>query len=124
MFDRKVVKVVGIEDQLIQCLYDVSRISETQKVDPKQLDDVHILMKIADKQLAEQIWKKNNHPSHPKELNEAIKRVDRLRKEKRNWWQVKPYRKQAPYRCPHCKTDPKYPITDMSIIYKVLGYVE
>lgn len=77
-FEGKPIKVVGIEDQLIQCLYDVSRISSDMKVDPKQLTDVHTLLEIGDRALAERIWKKNAHPDYPKTLGGALGRADRL----------------------------------------------
>lgn len=123
-FQGKPIKVVGIEDQLIQCLYDVSRISPKLKVDPKQLTDVHTLMKIANVKLTEQIWKKNNHPSYPSTLKEAIEKADYLKVYHPQWWQEKPYRKPTPYKCSHCQDRLNYPIDSMSKIYKVLGYVE
>lgn len=118
------IKLVGIEDQMIQCLYDVSRISSQQKVDPKQLDDVHALAQIADIELAQDIWRQNNHPSYPRTLKEAIKRADNIRVEHPELWQAKPYRKSKPYKCAHCQDRPDYPIADMTEVYKVLGYVE
>lgn len=118
------VRIVGIEDQMIQCLYDVSRISKEIKVDPKQLEDVHTFMKIADTNLAEKIWRKNNHPSYPKTFREALERADNLRKEKHEWWQKHPYRRPKPYVCDRCQERSDYPITDMKLIYEVLGYVE
>lgn len=123
-FQDKPIKVVGMEDQLIQCLYDVSRISDKQKVDPKQLRDVHILMKIADVKLAKEIWEQNNHPLYPKTLAEAIKKADILTVAHPDWWQAKPYRKPKPYCCFNCQNRPDFPITDMQKIYQVLGYVE
>lgn len=123
-FQGKSMPIVGIEDQLIQCLYDVSRISDKQKVDPKQLQDVHILMQIADFELAKKIWKQNNHPLYPKTFDEAVKRADKIKVEHPELWKVHPYRKPTPYKCPRCQDRPDFPITNMSIIYKVLGYIE
>ena len=123
-FQDKPIRVVGIEDQLIQCLYDVSRISEKQKVDPKQLHDVHSLLQISDVKLAKHIWKTNNHPLYPKTINEAIKQADLIFVKYKEWWQEKPYQKPKPYTCLHCQNRPDYPITDMRKIYKVLKYVE
>lgn len=123
-FQGKPIKVVGIEDQLIQCLYDVSRISDKQKVDPKQLRDVHTLMSIADMSLAEQIWKHNHHPLYPLILQEAIKRADKFVIEHPEWWQEKQYRKPKSYQCLNCQNRIDYPITDMNEIFQVLGYVE
>ncbi len=123
-FKGQPIQVVSIEDQMIQCLYDVSRISEELKVDPKQLEDVHMFMQIADMELTEQIWGQNSHLSYPKTFNEALERADKLRVEKPDWWQAQPYRKPKPYKCSHCQQRPDYPISDMAAIYKVLGYVE
>lgn len=121
---EKLIDVVGVEDQLIQCLYDVSRISPSLKVDPKQLDDVHILMKIADRNLVRKLWIENNHPSYSPTFDEALRRAENIRKDHPDWWQAKPYRKPKPYICSHCKSRPNYLITKMSEIYKTLGYVE
>ncbi len=123
-FQDKPIKVVGIEDQLIQCLYDVSRISDKQKVDPKQLKDVHILMQIADVKLAEKIWKQNNHPLYPPTLTKAIEKADLLTITHPEWWQAKPYRQQKPYHCPNCQSRSDYPITNIHRIYQILGYIE
>lgn len=123
-FQGKPIKVVGIEDQLIQCLYDVSRISPQLKVDPKQLDGVHTLMKIANVTLAEKIWKTNNHPSYVPILKEAIEKADALKVSHPQWWQEKPYRKPKPYKCSYCQSRSNYRIVEMIKIYKVLGYVE
>ncbi|QQG44822.1 MAG: hypothetical protein HYW86_02830 [Candidatus Roizmanbacteria bacterium] len=123
-FKGKLLPIVGAEDQLIQCLYDVSRISETMKVDPKQLQDVHSLLQITDTSLAEQIWRSNSHPLYPKTLHEALLRADSIVKEHPDWWKEKPYRKPKPYQCQNCQARPVFAITDMTKIYEILGYVE
>lgn len=116
--------VVGIEDQLIQCLYDVSRISLQQKVDPKQLKDVEILLKIVNIKLVKKIWEGNNHPSYPRLFEDALNRARKLKKTQPDWWQEKPYRQPKPFKCSRCQNRPEFPITDMKKIYKVLGHVE
>jgi len=50
-------KVVDTEDQLVKTVFDIQRISQENKVDPKQFIDTRLLMKVADMEKANEIWR-------------------------------------------------------------------
>jgi hypothetical protein len=123
-FGNDEIKLVSPEDQLAITVWDIQRISENSKVDPKQFSDASLLLQVVDIDLANKIWKRKKSAQWPTDINEAIKRAENIRAEHPDWVQEKPFRKPKPYVCPNCVANPQFPLTPMSKIYKVLGYVE
>lgn len=118
------IKIRGIEDQLAKTAFDIQRISNDNKVDPKQFQYTRLLMKIANFKKADRIWKKRNYEKYPKSLLLAIKRAEKIKFEHPEWSIKKPFRRTQPYKCRNCKSTDQFKITPMKRIYKVLGYVE
>src|SRR5258708_1928155 len=118
------VKVTEVEDQLVKTVYDISRIAENDKVDPKQFKDTKLLMQIANMELANQIWQGENYENYPENITSSIERAENISKEKPEWVVEKPFRHPKPYICPNCKNVPDFNITPMEEIYKAIGYVE
>lgn len=123
-FEGEVVKIQSIEDQLIKTVFDIQRISESAKVDPKQFLDTRLLMQIADMKLAEKLWRKKAFEKYPDNLYDSIVWAEDTAQEHPEWVQVSPFKKPAPYKCMDCISTPELPLTPMEEIYKVLGMVE
>lgn len=119
------LKIVAIEDQLVKTVYDIGRISEESKVDPKQFSDTDLLLKIANIEKAQKIWGERNYKNYPSSINEAIERAKQIAKEHPEWLKEKPFRRPEPYVCPSCENTSDFKVTPMEEVYKVLGgYVE
>lgn len=119
-FGEETLRVVSIEDQLVKTVFDIQRISEEKKVDPKQFSDTRLLMQIADLKLANQFWRENQFG----DLMEAVNRAESIAKSHPDWLQEKPFTKPNPYVCPNCQSTNDFKVTPMEQVYKVLGYVE
>lgn len=118
------VKVKSAEDQLAKTVYDIQRISENAKVDPKQFLDANLLFQIADIEKADVQWKKIRKPEHPESIADAIGRAESIKQEHPEWVLEKPFRKPAPYTCLDCVSNEDFPLDPMARIYKALGYIE
>lgn len=123
-FNNTTIKVVSVEDQLAQTVYDIQRISEETKVDPKQFLDAQLLSGIVDMKRADELWKKRRNTEYPKSISDAIQRAESIRQEHPQWIQKNPFRKPQPYDCPGCVKSTKFPLDSMDKIYRVLGYIE
>lgn len=123
-FDLFKVKIRGIEDQLVKTVFDIQRISEKFKVDPKQFMNTKLLIQIANFKKADLMWKKRRYINYPNSIKDAIDRAFLIAKQHPDWVSEKPFRKPKPYHCLECKSTKNFPITQMSEIYKILGYVE
>lgn len=123
-FKGQQVEIVSIEDQLVKTALDIRRISNEAKVDPKQFIDVELLMKIANLNEAEEIWKNKYFARFQGSLSETIKQAQHIARERPDWLREKPFRKPKPYVCQNCHGTDDFPITPMEDIYNVLGYVE
>lgn len=123
-FGEGFVKIVSIEDQLAQTVYDIQRISEQAKVDPKQFLDARLLSQIADMAKADEIWKKRRNPEYPESITNAIKRAEAIKQEHPEWVQKSPFRKPKPYHCPDCVKSEEFPLTPMDRTYEILGINE
>lgn len=123
-FKGKQINLVGIEDQLVKAVFDIQRISARDKVDPKQFSDTKRLMKIADIELADKIWRSNKFRPYPQSLQDAIKRAKKIGTEHPEWLQEQPFRKPKPFKCSECKPPADFPLTPMEEIYKIMGYGE
>lgn len=93
-FGKHIVSVQSAEDQLVNTIHQVQRISIDDKVDPKQISDLKLLINIADKTVSEKIWQKKHFQKYKIGLNEAIERGLGLAKEHPDWLQVKPRREE------------------------------
>lgn len=118
------IKIVSIEDQLATTVYDIQRISEEAKVDPKQFLDASLLVQIANIEAADKQWKRRRNPEHPESITDAIRRAESIKQEHPEWVQKSPFRKPRPYQCSECVKSEEFPLDSMDRIYKVLGYVE
>lgn len=123
-FHQWIVKVVGVEDQLVKTVFDIQRVSEEHKVDPKQFSDAKFLRGIANIVLADKIWRQRKYLIYPPSISMAIRRAEKIGKEHPEWVKEKPFRRPSPYVCPSCKSTKEFEITPMQNIYKELGYVE
>lgn len=123
-FGEETLRVVSIEDQLVKTVFDIQRISEEKKVDPKQFFDTRLLMQIADLKLANQFWQQNQFHDFPSDLMEAVNRAENIAKSHPNWLQEKPFTRAHPYKCPDCQNTDGFTVAPMEQVYKVLGYVE
>lgn len=123
-FNNELVKVISIEDQLAETVYDIQRIAEKAKVDPKQFLDAKLLSQIADMNRADELWKKRRNPEHPESISDAIKSAEAIKKEHPEWVKKSPFKKQNPYNCLECVKSEEFPLDSMDKIYKVLGYIE
>lgn len=84
-FHRRALGVVGVEDQLVKTVFDIQRISNEQKVDPKQFIYTSLLRDIADLKLADKIWKQRKYENYPPSLELAIERAEKVAKEHPGW---------------------------------------
>src|SRR5260221_6345376 len=124
VFHGSKIKVVNIEDQLVKTVFDIQRISQENKVDPKQFIDTRLLLKVADMEKANEIWRDREYRQYPTTIHEAIDRAEQIYKEHPEWVVEKPFRHLEPYVCPKCESVSGFPITPMEEIYKILGYTE
>lgn len=118
------LKLQSIEDQLVKTVYDIQRISAEANVDPKQFKDTRLLMRVADMDLADKIWKKRNYKNYPKSIYDAIQRAEKIATDHSEWIKEHPFKKPQPYKCEICQDADGFKVEDMRKIYKVLGYVE
>lgn len=118
------IDIPTAEDQLVKTVYDVLRISDSDRVDPKQFKETDLLMQIADLAQADEIWKSRGFPNCPDSLTEAVKRAKEIAHEHPEYLQEKPFRKPQPYQCSECIKDPNFPLAPMEEVYKILGYIE
>ena len=117
------LKMRSTEDQLVKTVYDIQRISEEKKVDPKQFEDTKLLMQIVDLKKANKIWRKRNFKDYPNSLQKAVERANKIAKQHPEWLQRDPFKIAEPYQCVACKSTKKFKITPMKEIYKILRYV-
>ena len=118
------VRIVSVEDQLSTTVYDLQRISEKAKVDPKQFLDATLLSQIADMEVADTEWKRRRTREHPESIVDAIQRAEEIRREHPEWTQQSPFKKPKPYQCPDCIQSEQFPLDSMGKIYEILGIVE
>lgn len=123
-FGEYFVDVQSAEDQLVNTVHQIQRISSRDKVDPKQISDLKLLNRISNKNISEKIWMKKHFKEHKIDLKKAIERGLKLARECPDWLQVKPRRKGEPYVCKDCVNTTDFPITPMGTIYKLMGYVK
>lgn len=123
-FEGYKLKMRSVEDQLVKTVYDIQRISEEKKVDPKQFEDTKLLMQIVDLKKADKLWRKRNFKGYPGSLEKAIERANKIAKQHPQWLQRDPFKRVEPYHCVACKSTKEFKITPMKEIYKILGYVE
>lgn len=123
-FEKYLLRVISAEDQLVKTIFDIQRISENAKVDPKQFCDARLLLQIVDVSKADMFWKRKKFQGLPNSLIDAFQRAEAIAKQHPEWLQEKPFRKIKPYRCPECVSTQELPITPMEEIYKILGYIE
>lgn len=118
------LKVLSVEDQLVKTMVDVLRISPQALVGPKQFREAELLMQIVNLGKAERFWKDKKLEGYPESIVEAWHKALQMAKEHPEWLRISPFKKDAPYTCQSCVSDPNFPITPMTEIYKILGYVE
>lgn len=123
-FENGSVKIASIENQLVKTVYDLQRISDEFKVDPKQFLDSKLLSQIADIARADKLWKRIRRKEHPESITDAIKEAESIQQKHPEWVKKSPFRKPSPYHCPDCVKSEKFPLDSMDRIYKVLGYIE
>lgn len=123
-FKGEPVKIVSVEDQLVKTVFDIQRISNEAKVDPKQFLDASLLMQIADMDKANKFWLKKKRPEDPGSITEAIKKAEAIKNAHPNWVTESPFKKTGPYKCKECVVSEKFPLGSMQRIYKILGMIE
>lgn len=123
-FDKYKLKLRSVEDQLTKTVYDIQRISEVKKVDPKQFQDARLLCQAGDMKKADKIWRKRNYGSYPDSLVSAIERAEEIAKQHPEWIEKHPFRRQKPYKCKLCRNADGFKITPMKKIYRILNYIE
>lgn len=123
-FKNGFVKIKSIEDQLATTVYDIQRISDEAKVDPKQFLDAKLLSQVADMRRADELWRKRRKPEYPESISDAIQRAEAIKQEHPEWVKKSPFRKPGPYICSECVNSSDFPLTPMDRVYKLLGYIE
>lgn len=117
------LNIVSIEDQLVKIVADCSRIlTDKFALDPKQIDDAKLLMKIADMEKAERIWRSRMFPQHPKSLTDAFADVLSAAKQFPDRLKKNPFRKPREYVCLECAIVPEFPLTTLDKIYDILRH--
>ncbi|HSX24985.1 MAG TPA: hypothetical protein VLG69_03390 [Candidatus Andersenbacteria bacterium] len=123
-FGSETVYVISKESQFAKTVYDIQRISEERKVDPKQFSDTELLSRIVDMNVADELWQRIRDPKHPRSILDAIQRANMIRQQHPEWIQKSPFRKSEPYHCEECIESDTFPLDSMERIYNLLGYVE
>jgi len=123
-FNSHGILIASVEDQLAKTVYDIQRISEETKVDPKQFLDARLLFQIANLPKADVLWKQRQNPEQPETIVNALQKAESLKQNHPEWIQKSPFRKSHPYHCKNCIRSKKFPLDSMEEIYKALGYVE
>ena len=120
-FDKYLLNIQSVEDQLIKTVFDTQRISEKSKVDPNQFSDTKLLMQISNISLASQYWDKKCRLKYNFSLKDAINRAELITRDHPEWLREHPFDQPKPYTCKECKDNKNFPITPMKEIYKILG---
>lgn len=117
------LNIVSVEDQLAKTVADCTRI-HTDKValDPKQIVDAKLLMKIADMEKAERIWYSRMFSQYQKSLIEVFEDVLSAAKQFPDRLKKNPFRKPRGYVCPECNAVPEFPLTALDKIYDILRH--
>lgn len=123
-FHEYKLKIVRLEDQFVKTIYDIERISEDKKVDPKQFVEAELLEQIVDMKLADKIWKERRYINYPSSISLAFQRARKIALDHPEWVQEKPFRHTKAYKCNECLKVDDFPITPMTKIYEILGYTE
>lgn len=123
-FGNRSVKLASMEDQLAKTVYDLQRISEEFKVDPKQFLDAKLLSQIADTARADELWKRIRKKEHPESIIDAVQKAESIKQRHPEWVKKSPFRKPSPYHCQDCVKSEEFPLDSMDRIYNVLGNIE
>lgn len=123
-FGKYKLKMRSAEDQLVKTVCDIQRISLEKKVDPKQFLDAKLLMRIADLEFADILWKKRNFSSYPISIVAAYEKANNIALKHPEWVQEHPFKRPKPFNCPDCRSTKEFKITPMGQIYETLGYIE
>lgn len=123
-FGKYKLMLVSPEDQLVKLVWDISRISENSKVEPKQITETKLMVKVANFDESSEIWKRKNFKNRPPSLTKALDYAVESSKNHPNWLNKKLYYKPKPFICKDCVKTDNFPVADMNKIYNVVGYGE
>jgi hypothetical protein len=121
------VYVESLEDQLVVSVKEAYRVvTKNFTEEPKKIEDIELMLRIADLELAQSYWKKADFENHPKTLIEAFNATKKKLKENPELLVERKYRKRKPYQCEGCEEskNANFPVTKMEKVYKTLGYIE
>lgn len=122
-FGKYKIQITTPECQLVKTVFDLQRISQEKKVDPKQFSDARLLLRIVDKTKAEAFWQKKGFTSIVLTLMEALEKAEKVAHVHPDWVKEKPFRRKI-YICPDCVDSAVFPLTPMKKIYSIMGYIE
>lgn len=114
----------SVEDQFTKTVFDLMRITERHRTDPKQFLDARLLMQIVNLEKAQQIWAERYSSKYPISITDAIEKAEEGRLNYPDRVFEHPYRRSKPYNCADCEEISDFPITPMDRIYNILGYVD
>ncbi len=123
-YNEHLVQIQSAEDQLVNTVNQIQRISNDDKVDPKQFLDLEFLIKSSNLEKATSIWEIKHRAKYGKGLKDAIQKAKKNANDHPEWLQVKPERKSEPYTCRDCVVTKDFPIAPMETIYKLMGYTK
>ncbi len=115
--------IVSVEDQLVKTVADCTRIlTDKYALDPKQITDAKLLMKIADMEKVERIWRTRVFSQHQKSLIDEFAGVLSAAEQFPNRLKKNPFKMPRDYVCAECATVPEFPLTTLDKIYDILRY--
>ena len=110
-----------VEEQLVKKVEDVGRIASGIAVDPKEIFDMRLLFKIADKTRAEVIWGTKHKELQLVETIHVYERYAGLHPE---LVKAHPHRQREQYICAECEVTADFPLADKRKIKDILGDLE
>lgn len=123
-FSQKTLKMRSLEDQLVQTVCDMFRLFTGGITDPKQLSDAKLMLKLADLNLVDHIWRARGFDAKFDSLVKALSEIENLVLKDPGRLKKDPFKRPRPYTCPDCVSTTNFPLTPMEKIYKALGYIE
>ena len=129
VFEQYNLKMRNPADQLATQVLESTAVLEDSKVDPKWIENIEGLMKIADLEKANEYFHGkhffNGKPENPftENISEVFAKIKKKLSEKPELLVVKATRKE-PYECGLCENINGFTVAPMEEAYKILGYVE
>ena len=120
------VPLQSIENQLAKTILDTTKVLDGGVVDPKQFSDALLLQPAADPDKTSAIFTQLYGQRLPtlSTATVALEAAQATARQHPELVKEKPFHKPKPYQCTECVDDPQYPLTPLTEIYRLLGYIE